>query len=39
VGRASDWTQEVWQGSLKIVEKNKEAAIILVDPKTGTYNK
>lgn len=34
--RASDWSQEVWQGSLKIVEKRKEAAILLTDPKDGT---
>ncbi len=33
--RAGDWKDEVWQGSLKVVQKGQDAAVLLVDPKTS----
>jgi hypothetical protein len=35
--RAGDWKDEVWQGSLKVVQKGADAAVLLVDPKTSAY--
>ena len=29
--RAKEWTDKVWQGKLRIVQKGKEAAIMLID--------
>ena len=29
--------EQVWQGSLKVVQKGQDAAILLIDPKTSTY--
>ena len=34
--RGADWTQEVWQGSLKVVERGDLTVILLVDSKTGS---
>lgn len=33
--RAGDWKDEVWQGSLKVVQKGQDAAVLLIDPKTS----
>jgi hypothetical protein len=35
--RAGDWKDEVWQGSLKVVQKGPDAAVLLVDPKTSAW--
>ena len=32
--RGADWTQQVWQGSLKVVERNELTVILLVDSQT-----
>lgn len=33
--RGADWTQQVWQGSLKVVERGELTVILLVDAQTG----
>lgn len=33
--RGADWDKEVWQGTLKVVERGDLTVILLVDPKTG----
>jgi hypothetical protein len=35
--RASEWTEKVWQGRLRIVQKGREAAIILVDADNNVF--
>lgn len=35
--RASEWTEKVWQGRLRIVQKGREAAIILVDAENNVF--
>lgn len=34
--RGADWTQEVWQGSLKVVERGELTVILLVDSQNGS---
>jgi adaptin ear-binding coat-associated protein 1/2 len=33
--RGADWKQEVWQGTLKVVERNDLTVVLLVDKNTG----
>ena len=35
--RASEWSEKVWQGRLRIVQKGREAAIILVDAENNVF--
>lgn len=34
--RGSEWKEKVWHGTCKIVDRNKQTAILLVDTSTGT---
>lgn len=34
--RGSEWKEKVWHGTCKIVDRNKQTAILLVDTTTGT---
>jgi hypothetical protein len=34
--RGADWDKEVWQGTLKVVERGDMTLILLVDPHTGS---
>lgn len=34
--RGADWDKEVWQGTLKVVERGDLTVILLVDPKKGS---